>query len=410
VSALEDRLRDAYRAATQTVPPEAVPDLPALLGTPQRPPRARPRWTRVVIPVAAAAAVAALGVTASLLAGSHGVPASGGAGMPPRFYVESPEDGPLTVYNTATGAVTARIHLPEGMAFTGEVAATRDARTFVAALDSGITGQGTETGPVQHAPCSTQLYEFRLSRSGRPAPPSRLIASVPGYLFGAGELSVSADGNTIAYATLSQSCYLGRVTSEEQVVGVINVTTGQTRSWTLPPSNIIGSVTSVVLSPDGAELAFTQLTHAGRPTTSTPVPEVRMLDTSAPAGPLDQHSRVVSRSGQAVALSPDGQSLYLCDAPDNNHFDSTGTATYTVQSLVTGRSRLIGRWQTKPAPVCQAALDPSGRYLLISLPDHGSLTLGHLAVADLRTGRSVTLWPSGAQSGNFPPLAVGVAW
>jgi hypothetical protein len=366
----------------------------------------------VLIPVAAAAAVTALAVTASLLAGSHGVPASGGAGMPPRFYVESPQDGPLTVYNTATGAVTARVPLPRGMAYTGEVAATRDARTFVTALVSGITGQGTRTGPVQHAPCVTQLYEFRLSPSGRPAPPSRLIATVPGYLSGADELSVSADGHTIAYATLSQSCYPGRVTSEEEVVGVVNVTTGQTRSWTIPPSNIIGGVTSVALSPDGAELAFTQLTHAGRPASSTPVPEVRMLDTSAPDGPLDQYSRVVSRSGQAVALSPDGRSLYLCNAPDSGNIntESAGTATYTVRSLVTGRSRLIGRWHDQPAPSCQAALDPSGRYLLISLPDHGSDRLGHLVVADLRTGQLTTLWPSGAKSGVFPRLAVGVAW
>jgi hypothetical protein len=398
VSALEDRLRDAYRAATQTVQPEAVPDLPAQLGTPQRPPRARPRWTRVVIPVAAAAAVTALGVTASLLAGSHGIPASGGAGMP-RFYVESPEKGPLTVYDTATGAVTATIGLPNGTVFTGQVAAAGDARTFVAAIVTDIGSQSTA--------CVTHLYEFRLSQSGRPAPPSRIVATVPGVMSGAGDLAVSADGQTIAYASPHDSCYPRRASSAEEVVGVVNVTTGQSRSWTLPATSVIGSV---ALSADGGQLAFSQLPVAAQPARTPPVSEVRTLATSAPDGPADRYSRVVSRSGEVAALSPDGQSVYLCDASQNNSTGPAGTVTYTVQSLITGDRRFIGRWQEQPRPRCQATLDPSGRYLLISLPDQGSLRLGHLVAADLRTGQLTTLWPSGGKSGYTPPRAVGVGW
>ncbi|HEX3923598.1 MAG TPA: hypothetical protein VHY31_15020 [Streptosporangiaceae bacterium] len=400
MSALEDRLRDAYRAATQTVQPGAVPDLPAQLGTPQRPPRARPRWTRVLIPVAAAAAVTALGVTASLLATGHSGPAAGGPAMP-RFYVESPEKGPLTVYNTATGAVASTIRLPYGLTFTGQVAATGDGRTFVAAFVTADIGQVT--------PCVTHLYEFRLSQSGRPAPPSRIVATVPGVLLGADDLAVSADGLTIGYASLHDSCYPNRLTSAE-VVGVVNVATGQSRSWALPATDVIGSVGSVALSADGGQLAFSQLPVSAQPARTPPVSQVRTLATSAPDGPADRYSQVVARSAEVVALSPDGQSAYLCDAPSSNSVGPAGTATYTVQSLITGKRRFIGRWQDQPRPRCQATLDPSGRYLLISLPDQGSLRRGHFVVADLRTGQLTTLWPSGGKSGVFPPLAVGVAW
>jgi hypothetical protein len=400
VSALEDRLRDAYRAATQTVPPEAVPDLPALLGTPQRSRRARPRWTRVVIPVAAAAAVAALGVTASLLATGHSGPAAGGPAMP-RFYVESPQYGPLTVYNTATGTVASTIRLPNGMAFTGQVAAVGDGRTFVAAF-------ATNTGSCR----LTHLYQFRLSQSGQEAPPSRIVATVAGWL---GELAVSADGRTIAYGTIPQgsSCHPDRAGSAENVLGVVNVSTGQSRNWTISASDFLNGV---ALSADGRQLAFSQLPVAGPSTRAVPVPEVRMLATSAPAGPADQHSQVVSRSGGVVAaLSPDGRSVYLCDESKDTSGGPPGTATYTVQSLVTGQRRFVGRWQEQPEPWCQATLDPSGRYLLISLPDPnslrlGSLRLGRLVVADLRTGQLTTLWSSGGNSGSSPPLAVGVAW
>ena len=108
----------------------------------------------------------------------------------PRFYVESPENGPLTVYNTATGTVASTIRLPKGMAFTGQVAAVGDGRTFVAAFV-------TNTGSMPY--CVTHLYEFRLSQSGQEAPPSRIVATVPGVRLG--DLAVSADGRTIAYGT-----------------------------------------------------------------------------------------------------------------------------------------------------------------------------------------------------------------
>ena len=146
MNTVEDRLRDAYRAAAETVRPETVLAQGVRGLRDDDPPRARRprRWPargRLLIPLAAAAAVAAVAIGASVLL-PRPAPARGG---PPRPAAGRPRTSPaffvalnwslhpsMVVVNATTGTRGATIRLPfRATELTG--VATGDGRTFVAA-------------------------------------------------------------------------------------------------------------------------------------------------------------------------------------------------------------------------------------------------------------------------------------
>jgi hypothetical protein len=364
VNTIEDRLRDAYRAAAETVQPETIRDLPSQATRPARS-RARSRRTRALIPLAAAAAVTAvvtgLAVTVSLLGtGSRqpgGTP-SLGPGVP-LFYVEALKINPLEVYDTATGQVVATIQAPKGTFFDGQVAALAGDRTFLTAATPGSLSTDLN-------PCVSRLYEFQLNDAGQPGPLIPLHITVPGWLDGSNSLSVTPDGRMIAYAT-DLGCR--PIAGSSLEIGVINLVTRQVRSWTLRQQTGMDVIYSVALSADGRQLVFSQ---GSFPATAPSTTVVRILPTSAPPGSFDQRSTVVPRSadGSWAALNADGGLLYMCSRPMLGVLAggrSTGAVTYSIESIAGGLQHVIASWSPQQYPICGASLDTSGRYLLIQL-------------------------------------------
>ncbi len=403
MSTLEDRLRDAFRADAETVRPEAIPGPPA---PPLRPARRQPRSRRrrVLIPLAAAAAViaivAGLSVATPLVRGpgrssvvgpvsplptadsrpagpvpaptlaanaSQGVPASAPAPGAPRFYVTvyNAPAGPvnyLVVRHSTTGQVTVRTNPPAGGFFAG-IAAPAGDRTFVTAVES-------------NSGCTSQLYWFRLNDQGQPGPLVPLHITVPGTYSQTGDLAITPDGRTIGYST-----YL---CDGEGEVGVIQLATRQVRVW---GSGFAQAPMNLSLSADGRWLGFIMFAEGTRAPGGAMI-----LPTSAPAGSLAKHSRVVSRTATWSALSGDGATLYDCwVSPNGNQPARTvGTLTYGTVSLADGTQHVIASWPDVPTPQCYASLDPAGNYLLVQFPTPVPNTSGgwvRPAILNLRTGR-----------------------
>ncbi len=386
MSTIEDRLRDAYRAATETIQPETIPDLPGLAKRPAHSP-AKSRRARALIPLAAAASVAAIVAAlalASPLGAGNGQP-GGTAVLPPgmpRFFVQVVSKNLLQVHETATGTVAASITPPRGTYFDGLVAATAGDRTFLTTVSpgSGVPLRGLPSPKT----CVTEFYKFRLNDAGQPGPLTSLHITVPAndYLFN--NISVTPDGRTIAYAP-----NLDCAAQTRMGVRLINVSTGQVRSWSLDIGSVI---TSVALSADGRQLSFTQIPISHFPGT----PGARILPTNAPAGPADQHSRLVVRGAYWAAPNADGSSLYTCQ-PAESIYPGSGnpvgatTTSYDVYSIVSGRREVVASWRAQG--FCAASLDASGRYLLVALGSGSPPAQYRLVVLDLRT-RKITNIPS----------------
>jgi hypothetical protein len=381
MSNLEDRLRDAFRADAETVRPQTLPDPPA---RPVRRARKRPGspLARAVAPLAAAAAVTAVAIGVALVTPQlpgHGHPGPGAsASSPSRLRgltgspvspeatgpVPSPVLGPaasrgvltfpaapgtprffvtvsialggadsLVVRDTATGKIVSRIDPPSGTVFK-TVAAPADDRTFVTPIAS-------------NSGCTSQLYQFQLNSQGQPGPLVPLHITVPGNYSESGDLAITPDGRTIAYAT-----YLcGRGMSE---VGVIKLATRHVTVWTTSGPQFLAYLS---LSADGSLLAYDTL------------PGARILNTSAPAGPLLERSQIVSRTADWAVLAGNGASLYACTiSPAGQAGLRQGTLTYGTDSIATGHQQVIARWPGLPDPQCSASLDPSGQYLLVQYP------------------------------------------
>ncbi len=402
---MEDRLRDAYGAATRTVRPEAIRDLPDLAAR-RAGARPRPRRARLLIPLAAAAAVTAIvtGVAVmSPLSGSHPGQAAPLPPGVPTFYLEpstpvyipGTQSSSLEVLSTATGKVVGTVTPPPGMSFGSQAAALAGDRTFLV------------TASPESGGCFTEFYEVTLNDTGQPGPLTSLdvrISGFPAFL----SLSVTPDGHTAAFAAESCSQYVGTVTAQ---LDVISLRTRQVRTWSPPPD---AGLADVSLSADGRELAVKQSAIIGNG--PTPTSTVRILSTSAPSGQLDLLSHVTSQAGEPdwAALSGDGRSLQVCSAPAPSSPPPTTPQTVTVTcdtlSLSSARQKAIASYTTDN-PIVLASLDSSRTYLLIQeftkeIRSGPGLThvvvQSHLVIADLRTGQLTSLPPSRP--------AGGIAW
>jgi hypothetical protein len=401
VSELEDRISGALRADAATVRPESI------LGVPPRPPRPGSRRTakpwsrrrRVLIPLAAAAAVAAtvasVSVAVPLLGpgrqgpgsatpepvlgptATRGVPASAPApGVPPFYVTVNDTSNPnkiiyaLFVRSTATGANLVAMGAPPGFAQFDAIAATAGDRTFVvAARPDGATS------------CSEHLYQFQLA-DGVPGPLVPLHITVPGTFSEKGDLAITPDGRRLAYA--SYLCGKG-----DGEIGVIDLATRHVSVWATPAAG--SSPSGLSLSDDGRWLAYDTM------------PGVRLLNTSAPDGPVLAHSKVVSKTADWAALAGDGRSLYGCTvSPRGVPGHSAGGVAYYVQTLATGRQHAIASWANLPSPECWATSDPSGHYLLVQFPAHALASGSDFlrpAVLNIRTGQLTIVAEASAYRG-----------
>lgn len=428
VAAVEQRLREAFMAAAQTVAADSIRDLPVTAGQPRdtwgggarfqqetRPGRTAqwrdgtsewpPRFReRVLVPLAAAAAVTLITVTMTVIvpaltAGGRSITPALGAdvrryhqalgGAAPAFFVgirqlrtkvPEPAAATLAVYSAVSGKVVARLSPPGPGRWFQAVAALGSDGSFVAAASPG-RGQDR---------CHTWLYRFSLGPLGRPGAVEPLaVPEVAGEIAYNSSLAASADGRIVAYAT--KDCTKALVGQ----IGVIHLATRTVTTWgTVFPAN----PRNLSLSADGAVLSL-----AGNPSSpgraATPSADAAWtLRTRSASGPLvSLYQRVLAAKGgvQAAVLSPTASLLFALTATTARR----AAEELSAYDTATGRMvRLVHRLASgTSAP--GLSTDVSGRYALVYM-----LHLGVVQELNLATGQIRALRVGAAAS----PLAA--AW
>jgi hypothetical protein len=328
----EERLRAALRAAADTVPPGTAPPL-RLPDDPSAGARRgafRRHWLHTLTPLAAAAAVAAAVIASLTLTSGVPTASSGGANSTagpvaldavPPYYValtSAATPAPAVIRSTATGAVLATVKPPRPYGTFNFVSGAADDRTFILAAQRWwpITS-GTRGLAAQNRDNTTAVTFFRL-RFDPATRIARLVALHLRQKIPAASLNgmgVSADGSKLALAV------------DPAQIEVISLATGSARRWAWPASahststgvgNNKPSGQPVSWSADGRTVAFKLTTLSGG------IIEVRLLDTSAPAGNLSSSSR------QAVRFTGLGK---LLNGPVGNALlTPDGTRIVTVTS------------------------------------------------------------------------------
>jgi hypothetical protein len=396
VNTLEERLRDAYRAAADTVRPEAVQPS-AILSPPGRArkrPGRGPSRRRLLIPLAAAAAVIAVAAAVAVLLpraapGLGRGRSAGGSAAPtllttPGYFVAMnwTTDPSMFVVNAATGARGAQISLPFPAADLTSVA-TGDGQMFVVAA----TAPGS---------CSTTLYRFSLAANGTPGTMTA-FTTIDRQISDPWEMAVSANGQFIAYHTMA--CDHGSVEQqakafkdhqpEQGYLSVLDTVTGRTKQWTYQTNvNAFGPGTgNVSISADGSVIGFAN----------------EVIDTSAPTGSLAAHARVVATSGEfgsstdlgGLNVAPDGNTVYFeTNKVVTNQFGIEKPVWSSWQlrafDLATGQTRLVRSFPGTEGGPAAATFDPTGRYMIVeSVVRTGPTT--KLALVDMATGQLTQL-------------------
>jgi len=383
---IEERVRDAYRAVAATVRPEEVRRLAGQRLDKTAAPRQR---GGLLLPLAAAAAVVALIAVISALVPTLGHHSAHHKGRPPatgkragqrsqipEFTIIDNDGSSLQVVRTDTGRVTGAVAAPAGRAFTRAVGGDR---TFL------VVAGAVQTQLSAHPNCRTFLYRLTLSDTGQPSPLTLLPVTIP-QDNDPTALAVSADGRVAAFSAYRCPA-VGETIAGSQPFGAIylvSLATGQvTRHWSYTAGE--DNPTDLSLSADGGRLVFSSFV-------TSKVQVVRTIATSAPSGTVDAASRVVLRqadpvSMEAVAMSPDGQTLYACTT------DFPLSRTLAAYAISDGhQTRVLRTWSNPPAPYCTLAVDPSGRYLLVVAAGGGLTQRVPLAGAvSLADGRFIPL-------------------
>jgi hypothetical protein len=336
---LEDRVRDAYQSAAQTVQPQTLRRTWPLLTAGAVPPRSR---MNVFAPIAAAIAViVAIGLSVALprlLADSSSSPnpaaratRAATAGQYPPFQVlrtanDSNGETALMVVSAATGHVMSRLAPPPWHdALWTSVAATADPTRFIVAAAT--------TASEGWAP--TRLYTLTLSARGtviRLAPLA--VPTLPGNVT---SMAASADGSTVAYTMQARG--------GANEVGVI--TGGRTRQWSASGPSI-EAIDNVSVSRDGDMIAFT---GNGSTEDDTEITAWVLPTGSAPGNVTVRARKVYDRtyvgeppgSGETAVISPDASTLYL----STNTSSAGGKAVNTVTAYSTASQaapRTISAW------------------------------------------------------------------
>ena len=339
MNAIEEQLRDAYRAVAQTIPPEAVNGLAWV-------PRSRPRAARVVVPAASAAAVLAIAglVTVAVRPAPLARPATRAAGAarvslgqvapsasPSLYFLAMENNGqgsvydPLAVYSARTGRLIDALSSPRSAVQPDAAVALGDGRTFIVAAT---------TGPSTKAVCAgtSRLYRLRLAGDGQPASLDPLaLPAIAGDVYA---LSATPDGSAVAYA--SSVCDLPLYGTS--VLGVMNTDTGRARQWTWPKPGVNASWLS--LSADGRILTYlwqrnkVVTRYEGRtlpPWTISQLPGAAVAGRASAvsttltsgSGTIAIPARYRAEFGRVTLSSPagvtaDGRTIYYCmQVPDN---------------------------------------------------------------------------------------------
>jgi hypothetical protein len=411
VSITEQRLRDAFAVAAQTVTPATIrfprpnegPAHRCSGRLAERRDRRRSwerRWRlprlyeQVLIPLAAAVAVAAVATVLSMVmpkvfsAAPHGPDAAprlsaahvvrstemaagyAGRRLPhgdtPRYFVgirQLPEATAVTatslaVYSAINGRQVATVAQPTRGRYYRAVATLGSDKTFVVAAI-----------PTRNTDCHTWFYRFSLGPQGRPTAARPLsVPEVTGQVADSSQLATSANGGVLAY---SASMCQANVADD---VGVIHLGTGKITTWS---SGSTASPRNLSLSADGALLSFVgdQVSSSGTGTVTTSgtgiasgsgsatedTGVVWTLATNAPPGPVASHySRTLyfGEGVQTAELSPTGEILFAMPVGALPRVNAYDTATGKLIGVV----RSVARSSDPPS----LSADTSGQYLLVS--------------------------------------------
>lgn len=412
MSGIEDILRQVMVSHDQDAP--VAPDLlRALQATPGEPGR-RGKWSGLLVPLAAAAAVTAV-VAASLAIGAalQGRPAGPGPAVQsypspaplrpaalrpaalrqvPRYFVALALTGPVRVMggeaavvrSTVTGNVLATVTAPRPYRIFTWVSAAADDRTFVLAaqrywpIASGQAGM-----PAEHRDNTTPTAFFKLAFD--PATHTAKLArlAVPETIQAAqlAGMTVSPDGTRLAL-DLRQS------------IRVVNLATGAIRSWAWQGGGWIGNFKPFgqVFSwtADGTTLAFQQW-GTGHP---RPI-YIRLLDTTAPGTSLASSKIVLTfpdagALGTNTLLTPDGTRIVTATPQGITEFSvRTGQPLLSQDQFHLG---LYG-WQD----VLWAG--PGGHALIVSDPRGRHTRYGPAHILGVLTANTFTPIPHGADQG-----------
>jgi hypothetical protein len=392
VNTLEDRLRDAYRAAAETVRPDAIHQ-DAILSPPDHARRRarrtgqtgpRPSRRRMLIPLAAAGAVIAVVATVAVLlpqaafGPGSGKPTSGQTTpvvlSTPAYFVglNWTTHPSMYVINAATGVRGARISLPFPRTDLTSVA-TGDGQTFVVAAATGS--------------CSTALYRFTLAANGTPSPMTQ-FTTVTGQISDPWEMAVSAGAQFIAYDNLACGQQINSVAEQNNAKGylsVLDTVTGHIKRWRFR-NDMPG--TNVSISADGSVVGFSNV----------------VVDTDAPSGSLAARGRVVATNGEFGAstivgglnVSPDGKTAYFGTFQDAHNKPVWTSWQLRTFDLATGQTRLLSNARGTQGGPAAVTFDPTGRYMIVeSVVNTGPATepvpTTKLALVNVATGQVTEL-------------------
>jgi len=388
----ELRLADALDAAARGVREDTL--RPLLV--PQRL-RRRAAWTAPAAAVASLLLVVGLAaVVAGYLPGS-GRP--GGAGSPPRYYVEAGYSGFPQVRSTASGAVTDTVRVPQ--------AGGALVPYLLTAASNGVFFAAVNGPPV------VRLYRFRLTAVGR----VQGLRPVPGGALGSAQwaadaMAASPDGSQVAVSlgpradpgtsicsSPSGSSCIGPPSDHSDHIYVVNTASGARSFWHGGTGqNLAVSVLSLSWTSKGNELAYFGQwcpQRSGNPAcgargtrTGGATAEVRALNPASGGGSLTSGRVLFSLSeafpsvAQAV-ISPDGSTITAAA------LTGAGGRLHTPTALTVEQISIATR---KPLKVLYRQ-SLSGAASINSTPDYATL------IADA-TGSH---WLFSEMNGSLPP-------
>jgi hypothetical protein len=353
MTALEDRLTQELRqlaevAQPQTIRPLAGPARRSRAAAPGRLYLARARRSRLLAPVAATVAVAAvavgLGVAARSLPGAGTAPTAPALArsnaIPPYYATVTGPSGNglktfVAVYNSATGARVARVSLPTVYFKHGhlsalsqpDITAARNGRTFVL-LSAPFPFPGNREGSFGYA---TRIFRLQVSGSGA-VHVTQLPFHVPSDAFISSPrgIDLSPDGTRLAIAS-DRDC--GKTRCARTGIQVLNLTTGAvTGSWSTHGGT--GEVDNlswvndrslafewVPLIQRGDRIIYQPITRGSRPYRVLPLsaaPATDLLAASDPVASPDARQPDFN-TVPTVLVTPDGQTVVTSQVTLNSH-------------------------------------------------------------------------------------------
>jgi hypothetical protein len=326
MTAIEDRIRAAARAAADTVAPGSAPPLrlPAEAGGRAGPGRrgGRRTWTRRMAPLAAAAAVIAVVAGSLAVAGGgqvhrprgHAAEAGPLAGLPPYYVMLTGSNPDPTVLQpehaviraTASGAVLSAIAPPSPYGTFTSVAGAADGGTFVLAAEKWVVDH--VDGGVSQQGAPVKFFLLRIAASGRA---SLTPLPIPGEPASAGlaGIALSPDGRKLAVAIDGPHGGAARIQ-------VFTAATGAEHDWTWPgggqiTSNAGGQGQVLSWAADDRTVAF-QLwrgsnIYIGLADTATPRSGRLVVNFAGQA--TDSASGHLWLSGTSALITPDGTAV-----------------------------------------------------------------------------------------------------